>query len=447
MSLGQLSEQLRELGDDELVAEFRRRELERRRTEAELAAVVAEAERRKVHRSDGHRHTRNWLRAEANWSGAQVIRMRRLAELVTELPAVGTALHSGHIGIAQAEELARAAANPRCGDQLGDAAALLLDQCEQLPFDDARACIRRWETLADLDGAHRDRQRSQERRVAFVGEHDGGVVVTASGGSAMDAAEMTAVFEAFLEIEFRNDVAERTRLHGPDAPASLLPRTDAQRRFDALQAMFRAAAANPTVSPPVPIVVNLIVDHRTFHDAGVDHGLIDPDDPDTPPVPVERRCETASGVPLLPEDALRGALTGHIRRIVLDGASAVIDVGRKRRLFTGVAREVAKLLARHCESLGCTVSARFAQIDHLTEWSDGEGPTDLANAGVGCGRDNRRKHRLGLRAERRPDGLLNWYRRNGTEMRPVGRRHVADHAETDAAIRRRVDELGSLDAA
>ena len=83
---------------------------------------------------------------------------------------------------------------------------MLLQQAEQLSFDDARSCLRRWETLADLDGT---------------------LHLRASGGDAVTSAEMIAIFTAELEREFHADVTERTRLHGSDAPSSLLPRTDA----------------------------------------------------------------------------------------------------------------------------------------------------------------------------------------------------------------------------
>jgi hypothetical protein len=430
-----------ELDDDSLIERFRDLELADRRIEAEMAMTVAEIERRRVHHRDGHRTVRNFLRAEANWSGAQIVRRRRLGELFASIRAAADALHDGHIGIAQADELGRARANPRVGADLVDAAEILLDQCEQLPFDDARACIKRWETLADLDGSHRERMASEERRVAYVGELDGGLVVSATGGSPLDAAEITAIFDAFVEQEFRNDVAERTESGGPDAPTSMLPRTDAQRRFDALHTIFRAAAANPTNAPSRPITLDMIVDRWTFQDALARHGLAEPPDRnDVGSDPTGRRCETDSGVPLLPDDALRAALDGHVRRIVLDSDGAVVDVGRKRRLFTGTAREVAKLLARRCECPGCTVSARFAQIDHLIEHAHG-GYTDLDNAGVLCQRDNRFKTRNGLRAVRRSDGQLNWYRRDGTEWTAIGRRHVADLDEIGTAIRRRLDAL------
>ncbi|MEM8618443.1 MAG: hypothetical protein AAGF73_01845 [Actinomycetota bacterium] len=69
----------------------------------------------------------------------------------------------------------------------------------------------------------------------------GGIDVGAPGGSSAVAAELDAIFAAFSEREFQRYVRQRNEEHGPDAPASALPRTDAQRRFDALVEVFRGA--------------------------------------------------------------------------------------------------------------------------------------------------------------------------------------------------------------
>ena len=156
--LATVVDNLRELDDRALTDEFRRLELERRRIDAEMAATVAEGQRRSIHVVDHHHSMTGWLRANANYSGAQCTRVRRLARLVDDLPEVGEALHVGRIGTAQADELARARANPRCGDQLVDSIDVLLEQAEQLNFDTPRTCLKRWEILADLDGAHADRR-------------------------------------------------------------------------------------------------------------------------------------------------------------------------------------------------------------------------------------------------------------------------------------------------
>jgi hypothetical protein len=433
--------ELAALDDESVVARLRELELEHRRREAEIAVLVGEAQRRRLGAGDGHRHVRNLLRAELNWSPLQTVRRRRLAALFDLVPDTFHALWQGRIGIAQADEIARARANPRCGDLLADSADLLVGFCEQLDFDDARACIQRWEIHADLDGAHRDRQSSEHRRRAVVTSHDNGLHVEASGGSSIDAAEMIAIFDTFVEAEFRNDITHRTEQHGPDPTGIPLARTDAQRRFDALHTIFRAAAANPTHAPTIPMLLNIIIDDVTFQHALADHALTPAVDPLDTIDPATARCDTDTGIQLLPDDAIRAALHGHIRRVVIDSAGTVTNVGRKRRLFTGVMRDIAKLLARHCTAPGCTIHTRFAQIDHVREWATHHGHTSLDNAAPACSHHNRHKHRHRQHVQRRPDGHYNWYRANGTRIAPVGQPHTPDKHDIHTAIRQRLDNL------
>ncbi len=422
--LATIVDTVRELDGDALTTRFRELELERRRVESEMAVVVAEADRRGIHTADGHRSVKGWLLANANWSGGHAARARRLARLVETIPEAGEALHAGRIGVEQADELARCRANPRCGDRLADSADLLLDHAEHLPYDESRACVRRWETLADLDGAHRDRERAVEHRSAIVTEIDGAVFIQASGGEALDTAEKLATFDHFVEREFQADVAERTRLHGPDAPPSLLPRTDAQRRFDAMTALFRAAIASPDAGKPAGLVLHVVSDRWTFESTLAAHGLIpalsDRLVGDVADV-AEQRCETVDGIALLPDDILRAALDGHVRRVVMNSAGVVTDFGRSRRLFGGAARDAVRLMARHCGYPGCAVKASSGQVDHLDEWERDDGPTDLANAGIACGHHNRVKHRTGLRVRRDRQGRLFTLRPNGEPMLPAGR--------------------------
>ena len=424
---GELTTAIGAMADDALTERFRELETEQRRLTAEMASVVAEAQRRNVHTADGHHSLAGWLRANANWSGSQVSRGRRVARLVADLPSVGAELLAGHVGVAQVEELARVRANPRCGDLLGASIEVLLDQARRLSFDDFRVCLRRWEVFADLDGAHRDRAASIEARRAAVLPFGDGVAVSGSGGSKVVAAELKAVFDAFVESEFHADVTERTRMHGADAPAALLARTDPQRRFDALLAIFRAAgAAANGAGGPLPVTVDMVVDQWTMETALASHGLGDDPDDLLEPDPTTRRCETSTGIELLPDDIVAALLHGHIRRVVIDSAGVIVDAGRRRRLFTGTARELAKLFVHHCEFLGCTVCATYAEVDHIAEWERHEGNTDSENAAIECGSHNRTKHRLGLEAFRDNRGHLHIRRPDGTWMLPVGREPPSD---------------------
>ncbi|MEO1057491.1 MAG: DUF222 domain-containing protein [Actinomycetota bacterium] len=423
-----LVDALMNLDDAALTDEFRSLELRRREVEARMAAIVRESERRSLPAEDGHRSVTAWVRAHTNCARTEAARLRRLAQAADSVPGLGDALFEGHIGGGQADELARARANPRCGDQLADSAEMLLDHAEHLSFEELRTVVKRWETLADLDGAQQDDDASHEARTASVGTMPdaagAGVDIRASGGSGLVAAEFATIFTAFVEYEFQLDVAARTAEHGPDAPASLLPRTDAQRRYDALLRIFRRAAHAGVDGPATPLatVVNVLTDQHTLERVLALHGMCPPpDDLPTPDI-AGQRIETSSGSVLAPDDVVLAALRGHVRRVVIDAASVPVDAGRKRRLFTGVARDLIKMMRPRCSHAGCTVPGEVCEVDHVAEWVDDHGLTDAANGRPRCGSHNRFKHQAKLKSHIDAQGRLVDYRPDGTPIAPAGRR-------------------------
>ena len=359
-------------------------------------------------------------------------------------PGVAEALHDGHIGIPQANELAVAHANQRVRERLGDFAPMLLELAERLSFREFRTCVQRFVMLADLDGAHHDLDESVANRRAHVVNLNGSLCLDAGGGDPLVNVELEAILQHFCELEYDADVAARRAEHGDHADEHPLPRTAAQRSYDAFVAIMRGALANHQAGRPAAAtepLVNILTDHRTWGrllaDAGlapdstlageqVDPftGLTSPDellaelmaDPDGL---ASRRCETSTGQVLHPHTVLRAALAGHIRRAVLGADNLPINLGRKARVFTGPARDAAKLLAVQCDHLGCGLPADMCEVDHSTEWSDG-GRTDQDNAGVECGGHNREKHRKRWRTRRDIHGRTHTIRADGTIMLPVG---------------------------
>ena len=417
-----LVEHLFDVTDDELTERFWALELERRRIESEMAAIVAEGQRRALHTVDGHRTMKHWVRAQTNCPSGEASRLRRLATACNSLDGLGDALLDGHVGVAQANELARLRTHPRVGDQLDSVSPLLLQHAEQLSYEEFRVVARRWETLADLDGAQRDDDASHERRTATVLEIGGVLDIAASGGSGLVTAEMIGIFQQFVEAEFDKDVTVRKLEFGEAGPASALPRTDAQRRFDALVAIFHAAAVAPADGVAPRPVVNLLVGQATVERLVTRR--ITGDDPG-PGADIDlalERIESDSGVRVSPDDVLAAAVIGHVRRVVVDGSGVVVDAGRKRRLFTGVAREMALLLAHSCGHLGCTVPARLCHVDHLAEWERDDGGTDQRNGFPRCSTHNPWKSARRLRSRRDRYGNIVDIRQDGTPLAPVGRR-------------------------
>ena len=409
-----LVDEMRELDDAALTVRFRTLEARDRAVEAELAVVLSEVERRRLHRVDGHASVGGWPRALSRWSHPHATTRVRLARLLTAVPAVGEALTDGTLGVAQAHEMARAAANPRCGHDIGDVAAIFIDQATKLPFEDFKLLVGRWETLADTDGAHRQRDATHAARFARAGVHDGELHLTACGG-ALDGATIVEIFERFCQHEFEADcaVAKQAEADGTGR-ADHLPRTDAQRRFDALTAIFLAAASTPPGAQPPEPVVNIVVDQTTFETHLCRRRLLNLR-PDLARLGVDLwRCETTSGIALTPDDVLRAAVAGHVRRVVFDSAGIVTNLGRRSRLFTGAAAEAVRLQNQHCGWTACRIPEARCQLDHLTPWSN-DGPTDPDNGACACGRHNRLRNQ-GFRIERDDQGHLHTYRPDGTEI-------------------------------
>ncbi|HWM21382.1 MAG TPA: HNH endonuclease signature motif containing protein, partial [Ilumatobacteraceae bacterium] len=127
-----------------------------------------------------------------------------------------------------------------------------------------------------------------------------------------------------------------------------------------------------------------------------------------------RRCETVSGIPIPPSDVVAAMIWGQVRRVVVDSAGVVINMGRRRRLFTGNARQAVLLQSSRCVVNGCAAPIRRCEADHLTEWGR-HGHTDGANGAAVCGRHNRLKN-SGYRIHRDQHGFWHTYRPDGTEI-------------------------------
>ena len=432
------------LSDGALDEAIRAGELAARDLAVRQAALIAVAEHRRLYSIDGHRTMKAYLRASCDTSGPEIARQRKLAHLVENFPAIGDALMAGRFSVAHALEIDRIRTNPRIGRLLPRVAEVFIEQAEHTSYDDFRNDIDQFITLADQDGAFAELANNIEYRNARVNEVGGVLDVVATGGDPITAAQMVAVFESFVHGEYQADLATRRAEHGDEALEHPLPRTAAQRRFDALCAIFAAAAGSPEGRALPEPTVHILCAQQSLHEAfthadvtlpngqvvdfdaasDVDDTLLDTLADELLADPEgfrSRRCETSTGAAVHPMLALRAAMTGHIRRVVIDSAGVITDFGTKQRLFTGNARAAALLLAGTCGHPGCRIAARLCQVDHVEEWSAG-GRTDQSNSAAACGTHNRFKHRERWRTRRDSCGRIYNVRPDGTIVLPVGER-------------------------
>jgi hypothetical protein len=405
-----------ELSDSELWYRLDVLESRARSIEAERAVLLDVLERRKAYRADGHAGLVGKLRAGVRWSKAESRCRTQLARLVAAHPAVGERLHDGVLPIANAHALARTFANPRVRAEFDLAVGNLLTIAIHWEHDDFRLKLAEWEAAADADGAHRERAVGHQGRCASLTEFDGTGTLFASWGDA-DTALNREVFDRFVQAEWDADWKWTRATHGDDATPALMPRTDAQRRADALTAIFRRAGSVEPGGKAPRIVVNIHLDFATWVELMTRAGVFPEQSTDpfdrTPPLPEHRRCSTQDGQPIDPIRALRASIEGHVRFVITNDEGVPIRWGRERRLFTGPARQAVMSLLHRCTFPGCRVPSSKCQADHLDEWATG-GLTEPGNGGPECGRHNRFRNR-GFRSVRDRWGW-HMFRPDGTEI-------------------------------
>ena len=431
--------------------------------------MLDEVERSGFHHADGHRTAGILVRHAANLSKAEAKRRAKVLRMLRSMPLVAAGFAIGRIGACQVDRIARTFANGRVRCDLvaadGDVAVL----AARLTYAELDRTLTDWERLTDEDGAEDRSERNHHNRTASLHqEFDGSWRLQASCG-ALQGAEMRDIFDHYLEAETLADWAEARTECGDDATVADLPRTDGQRRMDALYRIFCDAAGHDASLRGVSrICTELVIDQRTFErhlrracgDApepderlatfftdliatttpGDDPFAPDPDtdgesadadadadahagagaggdEPPTPDAGTTYRSHTIDGRPIHPSEIVAVALVGHVRRVVLGRTGVVLDMGRRERLFTGPRRTAIQLTNLECVHPGCDVPVPHCQSDHIDGWaSPTRGPTNPANGAPQCGKHNRFKEH-GFTTVRDEFGRWHTHRPDGTEIR------------------------------
>jgi hypothetical protein len=380
------------------------------RLHASVVRAVASARDTQAYREDGHRSVHGWVR----WAGRLCDRDTALyagaAHAFDHLPAWRAAFESGVVGIAQLREIVRLWHNPTTRDALAeveDRFVTLAQTCSHQEFTDH---CRRFALLAAPQDADADHHAAHERRDTRLRPlPDGGFHLAAQHGHLQGAA-MREILDRFIAEEYSR---ETTRREAGDPT-----RTPAQVRADALYELFQKAASTPADARRPEPLVNIVMTVHEFEAVLQAAASAEPVHLDANRFEVAR-IETRDGTIVSPRDVFAAAVDGWVRRVVVDPAGHVIDLGRRQRLFTGAARDAALHAASRCSwaSGACQTGNPYLQVDHLDPARAG-GTTDQANASPQCGYHNRYKEQ-GYTVRRDADtGRFVTYRPDGSPITP-----------------------------
>jgi hypothetical protein len=324
---------------------------------------------------------RDWdgdrARSAAGWISAvthvpKVLAQRRvwLGRELRTMDLVERAWLAGELGEPQAHLLARAR-TPRRAETFGRDEELLVSQASTLRYGDFRRALEYWCYRADPDGSEAEADDDYQARELHVSDGLRGTKLLNGSldpiGGAIVGDELTRIEEEL----FAADWAEALERVGPGVCAADLRRTAAQRRADALVEMARRSGAVPEGARMPEPLFSVFVDYETF--AG-------------------RICELANGVAVTPGSLLRYLDEAWIERVVFGSPSRVIDIGQRRRLFTGATRRAVEVKERECFHPFCDVPATDCQIDHIEPYAAG-GLTVQDNGRPACAFHNRDRHR------------------------------------------------------
>jgi hypothetical protein len=414
----EMQDEISALDVDAQLRRLRENEARARFDEAERAVLLAQLEADATYKADGHASMYGLLRSALGWSDGECRTHMQIARLVDAYPDAGEALFEAWASIANIASIARAFANPRCGEAIDPAIGNMLTEAARLEHADFRHIPERWQLLND-PGTSSEHSDADDNRSSHFGLAGGKGTLGCEWG-ALDAARNREVYDKFCEAEFEADWAWTVEQYGDKASTALMPRTAAQRAADAVTAIFqRAAATARGAKPPKPVGV-VHVDWQTYRDWMVEAGLFperfatDPFD-DPAPLVSRLRCETGDGTLISPDHVMRVLLEGYVRFVIHNDEGVPIHWGRQRRMFEGAARDAVMCLAPRCTHPGCAVRGHRNQSDHLKPWSEG-GETSPDNGAPRCPRHNRLRNH-GYTVHRDSSGHWHTYRPDGTEIR------------------------------
>jgi hypothetical protein len=407
-----------ELEDAELLEELEIADRHRRQLMAHQTMLIAELMRRKVYRAGGHSSVFGLLRARLGWSEGECRDAVAIVRAAQVSPSMGAAVDNATLPVSHSTALARSISalskSPSTTPDRFEREVASVIANREPEYDQFARSVRRMESISDPKRSQRSAEAVHDRRDVTIRPTDHGVTITARLGAVEGARAIETIY-GFADAEHETDRRAATAEGNVDEDGSPIgTRSAAQCRADGFVAICDAATtAGPARSVTVP-PVSILVDERTFTDTLALFGLY-PEHAHDPLVATDwskRRCETSNGIVIDPTTAVREAIAGHLRWVMVDKLLHPLAVSSQQRCFRGPLREAVLLISDRCVIPGCRQPTGRLQADHLDEFHAG-GATSLANGIPLCGRHNRLKHREGLQPRQDEYGHWHLYDRYG----------------------------------
>lgn len=316
-------------------------------------------------------------------SGAQARRDTNRARLVDEIPSLGDALDEGTIGGEHLDAISNAAKGfDEDARPLFDAAASdLVDRSDNTPVDTFKKQVQRLTDKVKNDhGLEKARTQRAQSELSMWKDRNG-------------MGHLKGVFDPEWFDSVANAIKREAAAMAAAAKKSGEP-VSMGRQLDAAALVELVQHGNGAKGRAEVLVV---VDAESLANGPHDHTV----------------RETRNGVELAFETIERLCCDALIRRVVIDAAGNVIDVGRTSRTATDTQWAALNAMYSSCAWSGCDRPVSWCQAHHIHEWEHG-GLTDLDNLLPLCSTHHHAVHEGGYTVKLLPDRTLRIFQPNGT---------------------------------
>lgn len=330
---------------------------------AQLLLMVAELDRRQIPQTEHVLSTTQWLKRFCRMTSTEASGTVKTARALEAMPSVTAGAVAGDI-VGNAVRLLTQARD-RHPEEFALHENVLANAATHLDTADLRRAIQHWEQQVDYAGALDDVDTTRQRRRFYFNKTYQGM------------------WSAIGDLDPESGHIIAAALHSHADPGNLDRddrRTMPQRNADALTEICR-----------------FWLDHND--DTGISGG-------ERPHITItvdydvltggREHLPEIDGTAVDPEAIRRLACDAGIVRIVTDGATRPLDIGRRTRTVPPAIRRALELRDGGCTWAGCDAPVSWCDAHHITHWADG-GVTALINLVLLC-----RKHHTAVHDGKHP---------------------------------------------
>ena len=307
----------------------------------------------------------DWIRHQCHMGGGAAADRVAVGQMSSELPESVMSTVEGEIGFAHLTLIARTGAAVAGVESLSLDEAPLLEKAREFSVGRFRNFCEQARHAANADRYVQGEIEAVEARTLSIRQCQNGLI---SLLGTLDAQGGAAVLTALQPLARRNGKSDVRRKERRLADALV------EHAMHSLDAAPRGSTVRPHLQ--VTTTLETLLGRIGAPAADLEFSL-----------------------PISAQAVERIACDCNLTRILLGSDSAVIDVGRSRRVISPSTRRALKVRDRGCVWPGCDRPASWTSGHHLVHWAKG-GPTDLPNLVLLCHRHHWMVHEGGWQVAR-----------------------------------------------